>query len=281
MNKKIIFFDIDGTLSDSIVGIPKSTIQSIKDLKENDHMVFISTGRTRDMIQDDILAMEFDGIIAGGGSHIEFNNKILLEHYIPISSLKKAIETLEKNKINYSLESRHKVYMTKKMADYLSNNVKVLREKQNSEMQKLMNEREKIQYADTMKDFNINTSPISKICFVCDELEQIEFIRKSIGDEFQLIFHESPSGDVFNGEIVIKGFNKGSAVKKVCEYLNISKKDTVAFGDSMNDLDLIEVVHHGVAMGNAVNILKEKAKAICESVTDDGIYKELKRIQLI
>lgn len=281
MNKKIIFFDIDGTLSDSIVGIPKSTIESIKALKENDHTIFISTGRTRDMIQDDILAMEFDGIIAGGGSHIEFNNKILLEHYIPISSLKKAIETLEKNKINYSLESRHKVYMTKKMADYLSNNVKVLREKQNSEMQKLMNEREKIQYADTMKDFNINTSPISKICFVCDELEQIEFIKKSIGDEFQLIFHESPSGDVFNGEIVIKGFNKGSAVKKVCEYLNISKKDTVAFGDSMNDLDLIEVVHHGVAMGNAVNILKEKAKSICESVTDDGIYKELKRIQLI
>lgn len=281
MNKKIIFFDIDGTLSDSIVGIPKSTMESIKALKENDHTVFISTGRTRDMIQDDILAMEFDGIIAGGGSHIEFKDKILLEHYIPISSLKKVIENLEENKISYSLESRYKIYMTKKMADYLSNNVKVLREKQNSEMQKLMNEREKIQYADTMKDFNINTSPISKICFVCDKLEQIEFIKKSIGDEFQLIFHESPSGDVFNGEIVIKGFNKGSAVKKVCEYLNISKKDTVAFGDSMNDLDLIEVVHHGVAMGNAVNILKEKAKSICESVTDDGIYKELKRIQLI
>lgn len=281
MDKKIIFFDIDGTLSDSMFGVPKSTFESIKALKENRHLVFISTGRTRDMIQDDIIAMGFDGIIAGGGSHIEFKNNILLEQYIPTSSLKKVIKTLEENDISYSLESRYKVYMTKKMADYLSNNVKVLRGKQNSEMEKLMNEREKIQYSDTMKEFNINTSPISKICFVSHQLQQIELVKKSIGNEFQLISHESPSGYVFNGEIVMKGFNKGCAVKKVCEYLSISKKNTIAFGDSMNDLDLLEVVDHGVAMGNAINALKEKAKSICEPVTDDGIYKELKRLQLI
>lgn len=281
MDKKIIFFDIDGTLSDSAFGVPKSTIESIKSLKENRHIVFISTGRTRDMIQDDIIAMEFDGIIAGGGSHIEFKNEVLLEQYIPIPSLQKAINILEENEMSYSLESRDKVYMTKSMAEYLSKNVKELRGKQNSEMEKLMNNREKIQYDDTIKEFNINISPISKICFISHQIQQIEFVKKAIGNEFQLISHESPFGEVFNGEIVMKGFNKGYAVKRVCEHLNISTKNTIAFGDSMNDIDLLEVVEHGVAMGNAIHALKEKAKSICEAVIEDGIYKELKRMKLI
>lgn len=281
MDKKIIFFDIDGTLSDHKSGVPESTIESIKTLKENSHLVCINTGRTRDMIQNDVIAIGFDGIIAGGGSHIEFNNKILLENYIPASSLKKVIKALDENEIGYSLESKNKIYMTKKMADYLSNNAKLLRGKQNSEMEKLMDEREKIKYEDTINEFDINSSLISKICFLAYEASEIELIRKSIGNEFQLIFHASPTGDVYNAEIVLKGFNKGSAVKKICEYLNISKKNTIAFGDSMNDLDLLEVVEHGVAMGNSINALKERAKAICESVAEDGIYKELKRLKLI
>ncbi|MEQ8199090.1 MAG: Cof-type HAD-IIB family hydrolase [Clostridiaceae bacterium] len=281
MDKKVIFFDIDGTLSDSMMGVPESAYESIRVLKENRHMVFINTGRTRDMIQDDVITMGFDGIIAGGGSHIEFRDKILLESYIPASTLKKVIQALEENEISYSLESRDKVYMTKSMADYLTENVKILRGKLNSEMQKMMDEREKIQYADTMREFDINTAQISKICFICYDIQQVQLIRKSVGNEFQLISHESPCANLFNGEIVMKGFNRGSAVKKICEYLNISKKNTVAFGDSMNDIDLLEVVGHGVAMGNAIDALKEKAKSICESAAEDGIYKELKRMQLI
>ena len=49
----------------------------------------------------------------------------------------------------------------------------------------------------------------------------------------------------------------------------------------MNDYEMIKVCHHAVVMGNGVKELKQYASSICESVEDDGIYHELKRLGLL
>lgn len=281
MNRKVVFFDIDGTLIDSKCGISRSAVVSIKELKKRGHIVCINTGRTRDLIQDDILKIGFHGIVAGCGSYIEFNKEILLEQYILIESLNKAIDILERFNICYSLEAKDSVFMTKEMAEYLLNNVQALRGKQNSEMEKLLNNQEKIKYEDTIKDFNPEIIPINKINFIGKDSYEVQKIVKSLGNDFNVISHKSSCNSIVNGEIIMKSFNKGTAVKEVCNHLSISLKDTIAFGDSMNDLDLLNTVHHGVAMGNSLKDLKDKVKVICESIHEDGIYKELKRLELI
>lgn len=279
--QKIIFFDIDGTLSDAAHGVPLSTIKAINELKKNRHIVCICTGRTRDTIQEDILNLNFDGIIAGGGCHIEFRGDTLLESYIPRQMLKEIIHLLEKYKLSYSLEARHRVYMTKTMANFLTENVKKLRGKQNSELEKMMTEREKIKYKDTMSDFNLETDRISKVCFFTTQKDQFENIYESLQSDFQVISYYSPTHEIINAEVVLKGFNKGTAVKYLCEYLNFELKKTIAFGDSMNDLDLFDVVEYSIAMGNGIELLKKRASISCESVIEDGIYKQLKRMNLI
>ena len=55
----------------------------------------------------------------------------------------------------------------------------------------------------------------------------------------------------------------------------------VAFGDSMNDFQMIRAAHTGIAMGNACPELKEIADFVCESVQDDGIYHQFSRMGLI
>ncbi|RDY27299.1 Cof-type HAD-IIB family hydrolase [Romboutsia weinsteinii] len=281
MDKKIIFFDIDGTLSDPVYGVLDSTIESIQKLKENKHLVFISTGRTKNTIQDDVLSLGFDGIIAGGGCHIEYNDEIILENYIPAKLLKGVVRFLNENNIYYSLEGRDSVFMTEEMTKYLLNNVNLLKKKQNSEMKKLISNREKITYESNINDLDIDSDLISKICFVSEDSSQVDFIREFVGNDFQVIAHEAPDKSVYNAEVVLRGYNKGFAARKICEYLNISTKNTIAFGDSMNDLDLLDAVNYGVAMGNSIDALKEKAKSVCECADDDGIYKELLRIKLI
>ncbi len=67
----------------------------------------------------------------------------------------------------------------------------------------------------------------------------------------------------------------------MCEYFGAPLADTVAFGDSMNDYDMMKAAGFSVAMGNACEELKRMADVICESVWEDGVYHEFQRLKLI
>ena len=68
---------------------------------------------------------------------------------------------------------------------------------------------------------------------------------------------------------------------KVMEMLGCDKKQTYAFGDSMNDASMFEVCQYGVAMGNAADELKEKADYITEHIECDGIKNALQYFKII
>ena len=69
--------------------------------------------------------------------------------------------------------------------------------------------------------------------------------------------------------------------KKILEYYHIDKSESMAFGDGNNDIEMLEVVGTGVAMGNASEELKAIADDICASVSEDGIYHYLKKQGII
>ncbi|AVQ33247.1 HAD family phosphatase [Staphylococcus muscae] len=72
-------------------------------------------------------------------------------------------------------------------------------------------------------------------------------------------------------EFMSKGVSKGAAIKRLAEQLDLSVDNMIAFGDSANDLDMIETVGTGVAMGNALDLVKEKANVVTKSHDEDGI----------
>ena len=65
------------------------------------------------------------------------------------------------------------------------------------------------------------------------------------------------------------------------EKLGVHRADTVAFGDSTNDLPMFALAGTAIAMGNGVPELKEKAHYITDTVLQDGIWKALTRLGLI
>ena len=65
--------------------------------------------------------------------------------------------------------------------------------------------------------------------------------------------------------------NKGNAVKKLLEILNIPKNDAIAIGDDNNDLSMFEEVGYKVAVSNAIDIVKDKADEITLSNDEDGV----------
>ena len=82
--------------------------------------------------------------------------------------------------------------------------------------------------------------------------------------------------------MVEKGNSKADGLRRLAVYFGEKEdlSDTVAFGDSMNDYEMMETCGYAVAMGNASAVLKKCADEVCESVEEDGVYHSLKRLGL-
>ena len=71
---------------------------------------------------------------------------------------------------------------------------------------------------------------------------------------------------------------KGRALLELCAQLGIAPEDTVAFGDGLNDADMLEAAGYGAAMENAADAVKQKADAVIENNNDAGVGKEIFRL---
>ena len=78
-------------------------------------------------------------------------------------------------------------------------------------------------------------------------------------------------------EITAEGVTKGVSARWLMDYLKVEPGRAVAFGDSQNDLPLMEVCGTFVAVGNGDSRIKELASDVCETVYEDGVARWLER----
>ena len=131
---------------------------------------------------------------------------------------------------------------------------------------------------ETMCDqFDLEKIKVHIAMIVANSEEDFALIEQKLSLYFDVARHPHQ----LSFDINIKGVNKGTAILELIQRLNIELKDTYAFGDGLNDIEMIETVGHGIAMGNALEVLKEKADDVCEDVLNDGISKTLKRYKII
>jgi len=107
------------------------------------------------------------------------------------------------------------------------------------------------------------------------ELEEI------FGDYFRIgIWNIFGKGRDF-GDFTQKHVTKASAVAVLLERLGLNQEDTFAFGDSFNDIEMLQYCQTGIAMGNAAEELKAVADHVTNAVTEDGIFNAFKHFGLI
>ena len=83
MVKKVLFFDIDGTLLNSELKIPEGVKRELKRLKEAGHYLFVASGRPLAFISNQIIDAGFNGFVLCNGAHVELNHEIIYENRIP------------------------------------------------------------------------------------------------------------------------------------------------------------------------------------------------------
>ena len=75
--------------------------------------------------------------------------------------------------------------------------------------------------------------------------------------------------------------SKAEGLKRLCQYYGIGLGQTIAFGDSMNDYEIVREAGIGIAMGNSVEELKAVADYVTDDIDRDGVWKACRQLGLI
>ena len=116
---------------------------------------------------------------------------------------------------------------------------------------------------------------------MCREAKQLEPARQALENDYSFVVQDVAAHHCLNGELINRKFDKGRGVRILAKEFGAAIEDTIGFGDSMNDLEMIETVGVSVCMDNGSPLLKEKSNMICPSVEEDGLYKAFEQLQLI
>lgn len=269
--KKIIFFDIDGTLVNHDGVIPDSTKEALTQLKEKGHLRFVCTGRTKSMLPSCVTDLDFDGYVMGAGTHIEYENKDLILHTLSEEVVNKALSVLRKYQISFALEGPESVYVEREALEdqrpyfgvfikSLGNIIKVIEDTD-----------------------HICINKITCLFPVMEE-EQIQEICKQLEPEFDVILHERKGERVLTDglvEFVPVPFTKATGIAETIAALGLKQEQTVGVGDSNNDLPMLEYVNTAITMGNGSALALEAADFITSDIDEDGIYAAMSELGYI
>lgn len=256
--RKVLFFDIDETLiSHKTFAIPESTKNALRKAKENGHLIFINTGRTKSLIGDDIKELGFDGYVCGCGTYIEVNNKVLYNNIVNKENYNAILEGLKKYKLNCVLEGEEAIYVDENAEDdFLLSNLR----KQNY----------------PVKPYDLENMKFNKMFIRYGDNKYIDSFCEDIKDIFDYIDHGKGTR-----ELVPIGHSKGSGIDFLVKHFNVDIEDTFAFGDSNNDIPMLEHVKNSIVMGNGNPELFEKATFVTKHIDEDGIEHAMKHFNII
>lgn len=277
-DRKIIFFDIDGTLINFGGDFPESAKEALRLAKANGHQIFLCTGRSKCQIEERLLEFGFDGFVSGAGAYVEYHGKEVFSNYMTERQLANLLNYLESNNMIYVLQSTDKVIATEACGKaVLANFMEMLKGDVPKNISQIF-EHQKID-----NDLVANAKEyknIEKACYYKANypLEQIIEDLKEEYDVTAMSFNDVRDS---SGEITVKGITKALGMEKIVEFLGATREDTIAFGDGPNDFEMIEYAGIGVAMGNASDDLKAKADVITTHIAEDGIYNGMKKLNLI
>ncbi|MBD1378952.1 Cof-type HAD-IIB family hydrolase [Metabacillus arenae] len=255
---KIAFFDIDGTIfNHNTNSIAESTIEAIQALNHKGIKTIISTGRTRQNCIDVAEKVGITNFINVNGNYVTIDEKVIHKTAISLETLKKFDE--------FARSNNHCFYYCGEMDNNISSANHPYTEKHFNQ-----------HYLKQMKseaDFHLKNE-VLQIALLCEH-EYLPLYHPQFND---LTFKPWIS---IGTDIFVKGQSKAKGIEKVLAYYNFHADEAIAFGDGVNDIEMLQYVGTGIAMGNANDEVKSAANIVAKSIDEDGIFHSLKQLSII
>ena len=274
MKSKLIFLDIDGTLTSPGSNTPpESALEAIRLAQAAGHRVFLCSGRNYDMLRP-LLAYGFDGAVASGGGYVFMGDQVLYDCPMTDEQRSRAMTLFHEGGVLRTIEAKDASYCDEGMGEFLQQS-----SGGNSELLRWREALEKDLGIRPMREYD--GRPIYKIVFMCATADQLAPAVKELEEAFYFLVQDLAGANCLNGELINRKFDKGTGILRVCEALGYAPEDTVGFGDSMNDLEMIRTVGFSVCMENGSPNLKQQSDLVCPAVEDDGLAWAFRKLGLV
>lgn len=255
---KIIFFDIDDTLSRNGI-IAEHNQATLEALAKTDIKLVISTGRSKAILPEDILALleadVLDAIICMNGQY-SFNKEGIISHYpLTDTQTNKIVLLCKKSELIHKFDSATHIAWSDE------------------------NDRLREYNAITPNSildpdyYKANTVYQCSVFFNNQEekMQDVDFAQ----DDLKLVHWHHIGADILPAEA-----SKARGIIDLCLHYDIDAKDCMAFGDGMNDLEMFDLVGYAVAMGDAKQELIARADFVTGTIEEHGIQAVLEQFHI-
>lgn len=278
MGSKIVFLDVDGTITDYENKIPDSAKRAIREARKNGNRVYMCTGRSKAENPPELWAIGFDGMIGGNGSYVEDNGEVVMHQLITAEQCRHIVDWLHGRGLEFYLESNNGLFASENFREAAR---PVLR---------LYAGRKGVANADQLETDDVMHGMVYGANLYRDDVNKVSFILKGYQDHLDSIkeFPDLKCGTwggagetALFGDLGVKDITKAHAVDVLLKHLGADRADTIAFGDAKVDIPMFEACAVGVCMGSGGDEAKAAADYVTDAVDDDGLWNAFVHFGLV
>lgn len=269
-NGAVAFFDVDGTLvwhdperlrrgENLSEDAPTAAVyEAFRRMRDAGHLTFVCTGRPTSLIPEAIRALEPTGLIAAAGAYVRVGDEVVRDERIPAELALEVARRCEDAGVDVNLESNER-------------SVELLPSGKPAHFPSSLLLRRADELAEVLGEMSF-----SKFCVSGYGLDDLAPLLPFLREHFTVA---DLQGGTF--EFSLCDVDKGTGIEAALAHLGHGRDRTFAFGDSENDLPMLDAVETFVAMGNALPAVLERADYVTLSAEDDGVPAALERFGLI
>lgn len=257
MNYKIIFFDVDGTLTSHEDGrISNKTKEAIKILLDKGYKVVAATGRPLSLCKE-IRSLGIETLITANGAYAKHQHQVIHKVVLDSKIVQEvsAFALKENNALSFFTE------------EFTMNGVK------DDQILKTLKETLAITHYPSVNPL-IYQEEVYLMCLYATDVTVQKYAKQYPHLSFQR-WHP------FVSNVLQENVSKSIAIQQVLKFFGLKPHEAIAFGDGENDIDMLEYVGLGIAMGNGSEQLKAVADFVTKKSSEDGIDYALKKFGII
>ena len=277
MEKKIIFLDVDGTLTNYEGRIPESAVRAIREARKNGHRVYICTGRSEAEVYPEIWEIGLDGMIGGNGSYVKDGDTVLMHQHLSAEETRHVVDWCHGRGLEFYLEANSGLYASEHFEERGQETMRLYTERKGRDAAGMTVRQ---CFPDMIFGAELYRDDINKISFILDSYQDYldaveEFPTLKVGTW-------GGAGEVaLFGDCGVKDIDKAYAIDVLLEHLQADLADTYAFGDAKVDIPMLEKCAIGVAVGSGGEEIKAMADYVTDAVDEDGLYNAFRHFRLI
>ncbi|HMR49418.1 MAG TPA: Cof-type HAD-IIB family hydrolase [Arachnia sp.] len=275
---QIVFLDVDGTVVDYSNQLPPSAVEAIRRARQAGHLVYLTTGRSKAEMYQELWDIGIDGMIGGNGSYVEHRGEVVMHQTLTLDECRAVVGWLQERGLEFYLEANSGLFGS---ADF---EVAALPAVRAYVAGKGAPDSGTWTVAQAFPDMIYGAE------LVRDDVNKISFLLRDHRDllDTTAAFPGLKAGSwggrgshALFGDLGVSGIDKAHAVDVLLAHLGADRADTIAMGDATVDIPMLEYCAVGVAMGNSSDDVLAVADHVTGDVNADGLYDAFRHLGLL